>query len=155
MSKVFSICNFYGCGWWGAKKFKVKKIIYNIFMCAAFMHGILCLGAPTSTSHVHCVKVENIFKVQSSCHELCLYQQCHIMTLLDCLSTHATPEVCHVQCTEIVDWAVSVWRNFGLVANCWLDRIGRGPTNHCLTHRSVLYTNAGAPCFVFCPSWRS
>ena len=30
------------------------------------------------------------------------YQRCHVRTLLSCLSACATPEVCHVQCTEIV-----------------------------------------------------
>ena len=139
----------------GGQEIQSKKDYLQHFPVYCIHAWHIMLGAPTSTSNVHCVNVENIFKVQSSCHELCLYQQCHIRTLLHCLSTHATLVVCHVQCTEIVDWAVSVWRNFGLVATSWLDCAGRGSTNHCLTHRSVLYTKAGDPCFVFCPSRRS
>ena len=34
------------------------------------------------------------------------------------------------------------------VANCWLVHTGRGYANCCLTHRSVLYTKAGASSFV-------
>ena len=149
MSIVFLNIKFYVCGWWGARKFK-EKIINYISVRAACMCGICMLGVPTSTSHVHlCITVENVFKVQNSCRELCLYDRgCHIRTLLSCLSGHATPEVCHVQCTEIMIEQSVCSTTSVFLANCWSVHTSRGSANHCLTHRSVLYTKAGASCFV-------
>ena len=48
--------------------------------------------------HVHCVTVQNTFKVQNSCRELCLYDSTAQAILIVC----ATLQVCHMQCTEIM-----------------------------------------------------
>ena len=74
----------------------------HIVMHACLVH-LHCICTCTSTSHEHYVTVENVlFKVQNSHRKLFLYWRCHVRTLLGCLSVHATPEVCHVQCTEII-----------------------------------------------------
>ena len=79
---------------------------------------------------------------------LTLYRRCCVRALLDCLSAHATPEVCHMQCTEIVTEQSVCGPTSVFVANCWLVRTGRGSANRCLIHRSVLYTKAEASCFI-------
>ena len=77
--------------------------------------------------------------------------KCHIRTLLGCLSARATPEVCHMQCNEIVtEQSVSVCGTTSVLLQTvgWSIIRGCGTANRCLTSRSMLYTKAGASCFV-------
>ena len=69
-------------------------------------------------------------------------------TIRGCLSAYATLEVCHEQYTEIVTEQSVRGATSVFVANCCLVRTGRGSANCCLTSKSVLYTKAGASCFV-------
>ena len=60
-----------------------------------------------------------------------------------------------MQCTEIVTVQSVCAATLVFVANCWLVRTGHRSANHCLTHRSVLYTKAGALVSLFYASQRS
>ena len=68
-------------------------------------HIVCILGAPTSTSHVDCLTVEMYLKfktrvAKSAC--TAKYWRCHVRTLISYLSTRATEEVRHMQCTGIM-----------------------------------------------------
>ena len=127
----------------GVKNLKVKNII-DIYACAAYTQGIHMLGAPTSTSYVHFVRVENVFKVQNSLREFCLYGRTSDVT-----SGHCSNEVCYVQCTQIMtaQFVCGITSFLLQTVGCMVRR-GRGSANRCLTRRSVLYMKAGGSSFV-------
>ena len=111
------------------------------------------LDAPTSTRHVHCETVQNVFKVQNSHRELCLFSSTGDVASghysAACVSACATPKVCREECTEIVtEQSVCVAISVLLQTVGWSVLHGHESANHCLTRRSVLYTKAGASCFV-------
>ena len=114
-------------GGWG-QEIQSKKKFLTTFPCMVHSHMANGMHAWCTKSCTLCTSWDILHKLKSkTCvmNTACTveYQQCHVRALFGCLSECATLEVFHVQCTEIMAeayWAVCVWRNFGLVANCEL-----------------------------------
>ena len=155
MSIVFSIRKFYICGWWGGpRKFKVK-IINDISRpcCLHLWHTYACL-MHLQVQDMYIVKPLRMYsksktRVANSACTVVLAMSCHDTAQLLAwahvlLQRYATRSVLKLWLSSLC-----VCRNSVLLqAVGWSVLHGRGSANHFLTRRSVLYTKAGASCFV-------
>ena len=126
----------------GPRKFKLKQLSTTL-PCTlhTWWHIVCMLGAPTSTSHVHCVTVEMYSKTRLASSACTVkYRRCHIRTLLGCLSACAqcTEVVTSSQCVHVVQLRLCCKLLVGLYSIAVDPRTAVSLTGLCCTQRLEL-----------------